>query len=398
MKNKENKPTTFKLWEVIVITLVSSLIMSLSTGYVVSRNKTVKSLGNSKALNEFISSYKNIVDNYYDEIDETALVDAAINGMLKYLGDPYTTYLNESNTNILNDSLSGTYEGIGVTVSLNENSEIVIREVFEDTPAYRAGLQKDDIITKINDNDLTGKSSTDAVTIIKEAKNSPIKIEVKRNEEIKTFNVEKSSLYIPAIYKEIYNQNDKKIGYLQVSKFSDTIYEQFNKNLKSLEESKIDSLIIDLRNNTGGYLSEATSIAELFIEKNKIIYSLENKMNKEDTKDSTEEHRNYKIYVLINNGSASASEVLAAALKYSYGATLIGSKSYGKGKVQRTSTLNDGTMYKYTSAKWLTPKGDCIDEIGLNPDIPIEISESYIDNPSFENDNQLQTAIYELAK
>ena len=121
-------------------------------------------------------------------------------------------------------------------------------------------------------------------------------------------------------------------------------------------------------------------------------------MNKETTKDSTDEHRNYKVYVLINSGSASASEVLASALKYSYGATLIGTTSYGKGKVQRTSKLADGTMYKYTSAKWLTPNGDCIDEKGLTPDIYVELNKEFIDNPTLENDNQLNTAIIELAK
>lgn len=398
MKDKENKSTTFKLWEVIVITLVSSLIMSLSTGYVAYRSKNLTNRNNSKELNEFIMSYNNILNNYYDNIDESALVDAAINGMLKYLGDPYTTYLNENNTNILNESLNGTYEGIGVKVSENENEEIVVRNVLDDTPASKAGILENDIITKINEKDLKGLSATDAVNLIKESATNEIKIEVKRNEEIKNFNLIKSSLIYPSIYKEIFNQNDKKIGYLEISKFSDTIYEQFNKSLKSIEESNIDSLIIDLRNNTGGYLSGATSIAELFLEKGKIIYSLENKTSKEDTKDNTDEYRNYKVYVLINSGSASASEVLASALKYSYGATLIGTTSYGKGKVQRTSKLADGTMYKYTSAKWLTPNGDCVDGKGLTPDIYVELNKEYIDNPTLENDNQLNTAILEISK
>ena len=111
-----------------------------------------------------------------------------------------------------------------------------------------------------------------------------------------------------------------------------------------------------------------------------------------------EESRNYPLYILINKGSASASEVLAAALKYSYGAKLVGTTSYGKGKVQKTASLTDGTMYKYTSAKWLTPSGDCIDEIGLTPDIEIELPESYINEPTFENDTQVQAAIYEISK
>ncbi len=397
MSDKDNKSTTFKLWEVIVITLVSSLIMSLSTGYVIYRGNRPVSMNNSKELDEFITSYKNILNNYYDEIDESALVDAAINGMLKYLGDPYTTYLNENNTNVLNNSLNGTYEGIGIKVSLNENNEIVIRDVIDDTPASKSGLLTNDIITKISDNDLAGLSVSDAVNLIKNSSTNNIKIEVKRNNELKTFDLIKSSFNIP-VYKEIFNQNDKKIGYIQIDKFSDTIYDEFSKALKSLEESNIDRLIIDLRSNTGGYLSGATNIAQLFLEKGKVIYSLESKTSKDVTKDVTDEHRDYKVFVLINNSSASASEVLASALKYSYGATLVGTTSYGKGKVQRTSKLNDGTMYKYTTAKWLTPNGDCVDEKGLVPDINVELAKEFLENPVFENDNQLGTAIIEISK
>ena len=199
MKDKNNT-TTFKLWEVIIITLVSSLIMSLSTGYVVFRSRGSSPATNSKELNEFITTYNNIISNYYDDIDESALVDAAINGMLKYLGDPYTTYLNENNTSLLTDSLKGTYEGIGVRVTTNEKGEIVIIDVFDDTPASKAGLASNDIIIKINDEDLTDKTSNDAVDIIRNSQK--IVLEVKRGEEVLSFNDEKKSLNIP-IKKEI---------------------------------------------------------------------------------------------------------------------------------------------------------------------------------------------------
>ena len=399
MNNKDNKITTFRLWEVIIITLISSLVMSLSTGYVVFRgNKLNNNPNNSKELNELIASYNNIVNNYYNDIDETALVDAALNGMLKYLEDPYTTYLNETNTSILTNSLKGTYEGIGIAVNSNENNEIVIREVFEDTPASEAGLKVNDIITKINNTDLTDGTATDAVNIIKESTTNEIKIEIKRDNEIKNIIIEKKSLIYPSVYKDIFNHNNQKIGYLSFTTFSDTIYEQFNKALKSLEESNINSLIIDLRGNSGGYLVQATKIAEIFLNKDKVIYSLESKNDLEVVKDTTDENRDYKVFILINKGSASAAEVLASALKYSYNATLIGTKSYGKGKVQKTSKLTDGTMYKYTAAKWLTPNGNCIDEVGLTPDIEVELNENYTDNPTFENDNQLQKAIEEISK
>ena len=158
------------------------------------------------------------------------------------------------------------------------------------------------------------------------------------------------------------------------------------------------SLIIDLRNNTGGYLSAAKEIASMFLEKGKIIYSLEEKEKTTEYKDNTEEKKEYKIVILQNENSASAAEVLIAALKENGVARTIGTTSYGKGKVQKTSKLSDGTMYKYTSAKWLTPNGDCIDGIGLSPDLNVELSEEYANNMTKENDNQLQMALYEIVK
>lgn len=396
-KTKSKKPT-FELWEVIVITLVASIIMGVSTGCVVYNNKKDNCLSSndSKYLAEFEKSYKSILENYYDDIDENKLVEAAISGMLSYLGDPYSTYLNENSTTILNDSLNGSYEGVGIEVTTTDTGKINIVNVFDDSPAQKAGVHPGDIITKINDIDMANKTSNDAVSEIQKSKK--IKIEVNRNSKILSFDLEKASLYVPSISAEIKEYNNQKVGYIKINKFSDTTYEQFKKELTNLETKQINSLIIDVRNNTGGYLSDATNIAKMFLQKGKLIYSLQNKLTKEDTVDDTEESRNYKVYMLINNGSASASEVLASALKYSYGATLVGVKSYGKGKVQKTSTLSDGTMYKYTSAKWLTPKGNCIDEIGLTPDIEVNLSEEYMNDRVPEKDNQLQTALFEMTK
>lgn len=398
MKSIKDKKPTFELWEVLVITLVSSVIMGLSTGYVAYRsNKNYINTGN-EYINELVKSYNNITANYYDNIDEKSLVDAAINGMLNYLGDPYTTYLDKTNTNSLTDALAGTYEGIGIEVSKNDNNEIEVKTVFDDTPSSEAGLLVGDVILKINEEDVTTKTTTDAVAIIKSSKSSNIKLQIKRNEEIKDIDVVRKELYLPVVSSELLNQNDKNIGYIAVEKFSETVFEQFSKELNKLENNSLDGLIIDLRNNTGGFLVGATKMAELFLEKGKVIYSLQSKLDNEVTKDETDEKRDYKVYILVNKSSASASEILAAALKYSYGAKLVGTTTYGKGKVQKTSKLSDGTMYKYTSAKWLTPNGDCIDGIGLSPDLNVELSEEYANNMTKENDNQLQMALYEIVK
>lgn len=398
MKSMKDKKPTFELWEVLVITLVSSVIMGLSTGYVAYRSNTKYVNTGNEYINELVKSYNNITANYYDNIDEKSLVDAAINGMLNYLGDPYTTYLDKTNTNSLTDALAGTYEGIGIEVSKNDNNEIEVKTVFDDTPSSEAGLLVGDVILKINEEDVTTKTTTDAVAIIKSSKSSNIKLQIKRNEEIKDIDVVRKELFLPVVSSELLNQNDKNIGYIAVDKFSETVFEQFSKELNKLEKNSLDGLIIDLRNNTGGFLVGATKMAELFLEKGKVIYSLQSKLDNEVTKDETDEKRDYKVYILVNKSSASASEILAAALKYSYGAKLVGTTTYGKGKVQKTSKLNDGTMYKYTSAKWLTPNGDCIDGIGLSPDLNVELSEEYANNMTKENDNQLQMALYEIVK
>ena len=398
MKSIKDKKPTFELWEVLVITLVSSVIMGLSTGYVAYRSNTKYVNTGNEYINELVKSYNNITANYYDNIDEKSLVDAAINGMLNYLGDPYTTYLDKTNTNSLTDALAGTYEGIGIEVSKNDNNEIEVKTVFDDTPSSEAGLLVGDVILKINEEDVTTKTTTDAVAIIKSSKSSNIKLQIKRNEEIKDIDVVRKELYLPVVSSELLNQNDKNIGYIAVEKFSETVFEQFSKELNKLEKNSLDGLIIDLRNNTGGFLVGATKMAELFLEKGKVIYSLQSKLDNEVTKDETDEKRDYKVYILVNKSSASASEILAAALKYSYGAKLVGTTTYGKGKVQKTSKLSDGTMYKYTSAKWLTPNGDCIDGIGLSPDLNVELSEEYANNMTKENDNQLQMALYEIVK
>lgn len=397
---KKNKPT-FNLWEVILIAFVTSIIMSITTGYALftsGRIKNCSTLTNNEHLGEFITTYNSIVTEYYKEVSEEGLVNAAINGMMDYLDDPYTTYLNENSKNALLESLKGKYQGIGIEILKQEEGPIQIVTVFEDSPAAVAGLKNGDIIKSINDVDLTDKSSEDAVDIIKKSEDKNIKITVSRNEELISFVVERKTLYIPVIEDEIFEVNNQKVGYIRISKFSETVGQQFGEHLKKLEEQGMNNLIIDLRNNTGGYLKGSTDIASIFIKEGEIIYSLQTNLDKKDYKDETKESKDYKVVILINKNSASASEVLAAALKYSYGAKLVGVTSYGKGTVQQTSEVSDKTMIKYTTAKWLTPMGNCIDGIGLTPDTTVELSIEENATYSYEIDNQLQTAIQEITK
>lgn len=388
------KKTKFELWEVMAITLFSSLVMSFCTGYLVYKSSCSQiSTGNGDDnLAELYKAYDEIRSNYYSTVDLGALVDAGIKGMFSYLGDPYTTYLDKDQTDNLNNSLSGSYQGIGVKISVNsEENKMIISEVYDNTPAKSAGLAVGDIIVKVNDNVVADMESSEVAKLIKSS--DEVKLVVNRDGNDLDFTLNTAKLNNPSVDDKIIDgDNGNKIGYLKISKFNETAYEQFYEKLNKIEVDGINSLIIDLRDNTGGYLSAATKISEMFLQKGKVIYSLNEQSSTKTTYDETDDERNYKVYILVNGNSASASEILAAALKDSYGAKLVGTTTYGKGKVQKTSKLSDGTMYKYTSAKWLTPSGECIDGVGLKPDIEISNGDELL------KDLVLEKAIEEIQK
>lgn len=390
IKNKKDKTATFNLIEVIVIIIMTSLVVSVSTGIIVYKNyyKIDKTSSNKDYLKELEYAYNNILNSYVEKVDEKELTNAAIKGMYNYLGDPYTSYLDKDSTDNLMDRLKGEYKGIGVEIATNESGTVVMT-VFENSPAEEAGIMVGDIITKVKGVDVNGKTTSEVSNMIKST-NGNVEIEVNRGGITKTLTLKVSTVSIKSVIKNKYD----KTGYLRIETFSNTTYKQFKESLETLEKDGIENLIIDVRNNGGGFLNSAVEIAELFVEKGKPIYGLQTKDKKEMYKDTTKEKRDYKVIVLINGGSASASEVLAAALKESYGATLLGTKSYGKGTVQDTSELESGGMIKYTTAYWLTPKGVTINEKGLTPDF--EVTGSFKDDMTLENDVELQTAINNL--
>lgn len=390
IKNKKDKIATFNLIEVIVIIIMTSLVVSVSTGIIVYKNyyKIDKTSSNKDYLKELEYAYNNILNSYVEKVDEKELTNAAIKGMYNYLGDPYTSYLDKDSTDNLMDRLKGEYKGIGVEITTNESGTVVMT-VFENSPAEEAGIMVGDIITKVKGVDVNGKTTSEVSNMIKST-NGNVEIEVNRGGITKTLTLKVSTVSIKSVIKNKYD----KTGYLRIETFSNTTYKQFKESLETLEKDGIENLIVDVRNNGGGFLNSAVEIAELFVEKGKPIYGLQTKDKKEMYKDTTKEKRDYKVIVLINGGSASASEVLVAALKESYGATLLGTKSYGKGTVQDTSELESGGMIKYTTAYWLTPKGVTINEKGLTPDI--EVTGSFKDEMTLENDVELQTAINNL--
>ena len=366
--NQVNNYKGFSLGWVIGIVVVTSIISALTAGVIVYNNNklsydtTYGDLSNDEDLNEFLSVYANILSNYYEDVDTGALLDEANAGMMDYLGDDYTTYLDDDSTAELFDSLSGEYKGIGVSIN---NSDKSIVKVYDNTPAKKAGILPGDIIIGFNDTDVTNMTATEVVNLIKK-NNGTFTLKLQRGEQVVTVSLKNETLIAPNI--DYYMVENSSIGYLKIQTFSKTLATQVSSALNELENEGMTSLIIDLRDNTGGYLTAATDVASIFLEKGKRIYSLSDQSNVTNYNDETSESKNYKIVVLINENTASASEILAAALKESYGATIVGETSFGKGKVQQTMQLDDGSMVKYTSAYWLTPNGTCIDGIGISPD------------------------------
>lgn len=391
-KNKERNTYTFEeVFIIMIISLVIGFFTCFSLNKILSGGKNYRLL--SKDLNKFVDAYQTILKNYPDKLDTSKLVESAIEGMMSSIGDKYTTYNDVDGATTFNETVSGTYEGIGCLVTTTENS-IQIIEVFDDSPASKAGLKEKDIIKKIDGQDFSDKTSSDMANYIKESDKKEIKITIQRDSEEKEVKLKRQKLEVPTVTTKIYENNDKKIGYIDISIFSSVTDKQFKEKLKELEKKEIDGLIIDVRDNNGGYLNVVTNIASNLLKKGDIIYKLEKSNKKvEIKKDTTKEKRTYPIAVLVNAGSASASEILASAIKESYKGFVVGTNTYGKGTVQQTMNLEDGSMIKYTIENWLTPNGNWINEVGVTPTNVVELDEIYYQKPISENDNQLQEAI-----
>ena len=357
----KNKFTIVEAISFMVVTFALGMIIG---GIIMYGKETYKG-SSSSSLDDFISTYNDILNNYYQPVDAEKLLEAGINGMVNYLGDPYSIYMDKEDSEEFNMVLDGKYSGIGAEIQqLVETGEIKILEVYKDSPAEKAGLQKDDIIFKVN------------------------------GEEIIDVTLTRGSVDIPSVTSEIIEKNNKKIGYIYVSVFAENTDSQFKAEVEKLEKDHIDSLIIDLRQNSGGHLKTVTNMISMFIKKDEVIYKLKTKDNVEEFKDQTDEHRTYPIAIVIDNGSASASEVFTAALKEKYGATIVGEKSFGKGKVQKAYNLSNGAMIKYTYQEWLTPDGNYIDQQGIEPNIKVEYS--YKNGNKY--DSQVLKAIEEMSK
>ncbi len=371
----------FNLLEVVIIILITGVVVSIASGLIVYNNYANLFEDGECTKNElkdddfalFKENYNKIVNTYVGDVNKEELLDAAINGMYDYLGDDYSVYMDQNTTQDLDEQLNGQYTGIGIEIVsyyLEEGkTDIIINRVFKDTPAEEAGLLPGDKIIGLNGVSLEDKDGEYVSTTIKNSDQATHTLKVLREDKEIELTLTRKLVYIESVTGEVIDG----VGYIKIDTFSATTVDQVTKYIDSFDNS-VKSLVIDVRDNTGGYLTTAYGLGDLFIEKGKNIYQMKEKSGEVIT--TAAENGVYrkfdKIAVLINQNSASASEVLALALKESAGATIVGTKSFGKGSVQETHYLPNGAMAKITVAYWLSPNGNSINLKGIEPDILVE--------------------------
>ena len=350
----------------------------------------------SSEIYEKIDLFSEVLDkinkDYVDEIDQNAVMDAAINGVLQSL-DPYSSYMSPQMLSEMQTETSGKFGGLGIEVGMEAGVVKVISPI-DNSPASKVGIKAGDYIVKINDTQVQGKSLTEAVELMRGPVGTDIEITVRRVGEKKAivFNITREIIKITSVRSKVI---DGDIGYIRLTSFNENSSDQFKEKIKDLKKNKdINSYILDLRNNPGGLLSQAIKITDFFLDNGEIVSTKGRKKtesrkwyaNKGDVIEGS------TLVVLINYGSASASEIVAGALKDHKRAILVGENSYGKGSVQSIIPLKNNGAIRLTISKYYLPSGKSISEIGVSPDINVEEkSENFKMNS--ENDNQLNFAL-----
>ncbi|MCJ8006594.1 S41 family peptidase [Lederbergia wuyishanensis] len=335
-----------------------------------------------KEFSKLYEAYDMLDEKYYEKVDHKKLIDGAIAGMVKALDDPYSDYMTKEENEKFQESISASFQGIGAEIQ-ELNGEIVVVSPIKGSPAEKAGLKPNDKIITVDDKNIQGMSANEAVLLIRGEKGTKVTLGIQRpdNHEIIKMTITRDEIPINTVYPEMLENGVAKI---QITTFSKHTYDDLTTALKEMEDKGMKSLIIDLRRNPGGLLDQAIGIANLFVPEGKNIVQVEYRDGTiEKTVAKGGKKINVPTVVLIDKGSASASEILAGAVSETVGIPLIGDKSFGKGTVQTADNFEDGSNVKYTMAKWLTPDGNWIHKKGIEPDYKVSLPEyanlSYID-------------------
>lgn len=334
---------------------------------------------------------------YIYDIDEEKMIESAIKGYVKGIDDKYTQYLTTEEMNSLIEDTEGNYVGIGVyLVNNTADNTILIVGVIKDSVAEQVGIKAGDIIKKVDGVEYKGEQLDQATDVLKGEEGTDVNVTIIRDSEEKELKIKRSNIKIKSVYSEMKSDN---IGYIQISSFNEGTSEEFKDAYENLKKDNLSGLIIDLRNNGGGLVSESLNVAETMVEKGKTLLITANKENKEEIKKSKETPIvDVPVTVLINQNTASASEILAGILRDDCNYKIIGTTSYGKGVIQTIYSFTDGSGLKITSEEYFTPNHNTINKIGIVPDIQIKLDPEWenVSNIPYDNDLQLQAAIDEL--
>lgn len=376
-----------------IMMLLSTIIITAAvTAFaILSGNEKIIS-DDSQKRSEFVklyAVYDTLNKNYYKKVEKEKLIDGAIKGMVSGLDDPYSEYMTSDEQKDFTESMQGDFQGIGTEIEEKDN-KIMISSPIKGAPAHKAGVKSGDIIMAVDDKSVEGKSTQDVVKLVRGKKGTVVTLTLKRG-DAEPFDVKitRDKIHMNSVEHTL--QKDGT-GIITVMKFQEGTADEFTDALESLHDKGMKQAVIDLRDNPGGYLDEAAKMADVFLEKGKIIVQMEdvsgNKEILKASKDADEITKDLPTVILLNEGSASASEVFAAALKDNGKAEIVGHKSFGKGIVQTASTFKDKSMIKYTEQKWLTPKSTWIHKKGISPDVKVDLP-AYVHGQMLDADEVL---------
>lgn len=393
--------------KVIIAVMITFVITFCGTiflygKYLSNKGLMINSYKSSESIVDQINALRTVIEEKYKgEIDDDKLTQAALKGYIEGLGDEYTEFLTSDEWEDLDSSLSE-FVGIGVYMSQlkSTNETIIIGTIDDDTPAAKAGIKAGDIIKEINLEDVSTKGSEYISSKIKGTAGSTVKIKVLRGEEELTFDVERAEIKVYKIKHEMLQNN---IGYIDFDSFTDTSYNEFKAAYEDLKNNGATSLIVDLRNNTGGYVDSVLNIADMFVDSGKALLITEDKNGNRYTQSSKNTKEiDMPVVVLVNEYTASASEILTGILKDYKLATIVGTTTYGKGVIQEVYPdvlgKDIGGALKVTVSEYFTPNGNKINKVGIEPDEKVELDDSESTDITKDTDTQLQKAIEILKK
>ncbi|WP_246806747.1 S41 family peptidase [Halolactibacillus miurensis] len=340
-------------------------------------------LSDSVQLPKVVQAFNQIQSNYIEDITEQQLIEGAISGMLESLGDPYSEYLDVETMEAFNEQIEASFEGIGAEVSMI-NGVVTIVSPLKDSPAEKAGLRPNDQVVTIEGESTEGLDLLEAVSKIRGEKGTEVKIEVRRqnSDQLIPFTITRDTIPLETVYSDVIEQNDEQLGYIEITNFSETTATRFKEELTTFESKGIDGLIIDVRGNPGGLLDVVQEILREFIPSDRPYMQVEDgNGERERFFSNTEAEKPYPVTVLIDEGSASASEILAVSLKEAIHANIVGQTSFGKGTVQTTLDMGDGSSLKLTILKWLSAEGTSIHEVGVEPTVAVKQPDYYYSSP-----------------